>query len=102
MDVKLVQETAVENVGPVSGRSEKDTEKDYLASLSTIELFAYRKNKLAEKKQKIVSLAHAVLEDPQNNVIFFNFFVCYILWSVIVLRSCLFTSKIICRFISVR
>ncbi|CAG5120316.1 unnamed protein product, partial [Candidula unifasciata] len=45
-----------------------EKEKAYLATLSAVEVFAYRENKLLEKKQKIATLSHAVLEDPQNSM----------------------------------
>ncbi|XP_022110470.1 nucleolar complex protein 3 homolog isoform X2 [Acanthaster planci] len=43
-------------------------EKPVLPALSTVELFTLRERKLAQRKQRIASLSHAVLTDPEQNV----------------------------------
>ncbi|CAL1548689.1 unnamed protein product, partial [Lymnaea stagnalis] len=45
-----------------------EEEKARLASMSAAQLIVYRKKKLEDKKQKMASLSHAILEDPQNNM----------------------------------
>ncbi|KAK0054220.1 nucleolar complex protein 3 [Biomphalaria pfeifferi] len=49
-------------------KAEREKEKQLLASMSAAQLYAYRKKKLEEKKEKIASLSHAVLADPQTNI----------------------------------
>ncbi|XP_059147297.1 nucleolar complex protein 3 homolog [Physella acuta] len=57
-----------ENEPEGNSADQKEKEKAMLASMTAAQLFVYRKNKLAEKKQKISVLSHAVLEDPQSNM----------------------------------
>lgn len=73
-DTKPVQkeEISANEWTPYGDVQDVEKEKAYLSTLSAVEVFAYRQNKLVEKKQKIASLSHAVLEDPQNNVISFS------------------------------
>uniref|UniRef100_A0A0B7AG73 Nucleolar complex-associated protein 3 N-terminal domain-containing protein n=1 Tax=Arion vulgaris TaxID=1028688 RepID=A0A0B7AG73_9EUPU len=70
VDKTSVPENEIEEAELTEPSVEKETEseKAYLATLSAAELLVYRKNKLAEKKQKIASLSNSVLEDPQNNM----------------------------------
>ena len=43
-------------------------EKEYLASMTSAQQFAYLRRKLEEKKQRIAGLSQVVLEDPQTHV----------------------------------
>ena len=52
------------------------SEPEPLPVLSSIELYALRQKKLAERKSKIANLAQEITENPEQNVIIFttNFF----------------------------
>jgi len=43
-------------------------EKEYLASMTSAQQFAYLRRKLEEKKQRIAGLSQVVLEDPQTHM----------------------------------
>ncbi|XP_041476468.1 nucleolar complex protein 3 homolog isoform X2 [Lytechinus variegatus] len=47
---------------------EMEQENDTLPAITTIQLFAERQDKINQKKQRIATLASAIVEDPEKNV----------------------------------
>ncbi|XP_077992569.1 nucleolar complex protein 3 homolog isoform X2 [Glandiceps talaboti] len=67
VEKKLEKKEEVEDKVDDNDKEVEVKVKEKLPALSTVELFARRQNKLAEKKRHIASLASSVVEDPENS-----------------------------------